>query len=109
MGGPIADAVRALKRQPGNEGLHPDTLALYNLWLRGAGPPPPFDDDSGSGDDQPFEDSGSADDDDHEEEENDEEEARLPRSSAQQRSQSDYYGVSYDMQRERWRAAVRLA
>ena len=73
--------------------IHPDSLALYDLWLASGAntaPPPASDDDeeaySESDDDdnnEPCDDFGPL--------------------------QSSFYGVTWDRKKGRWRAAVRLA
>ena len=76
--------------------IHPDTLALYDLWLASgaanepaASPPPPASDDDA-------EDYSESDDDDG----NEHDFGPL---------QSSFYGVTWDRKKGRWRAAVRLA
>ena len=75
--------------------IHPDTLALYDLWLASgaanepaASPPPPASDDA-------KEYSESDDDGDNEHDFGP--------------LQSSFYGVTWDRKKGRWRAAVRLA
>ena len=75
--------------------IHPDTLALYDLWLASgaanepaAPPPPPASDDE--------EDYSESDDDTG----NEHDFGPL---------QSSFYGVTWDRKKGRWRAAVRLA
>ena len=79
--------------------IHPDTLALYDLWLASgaanepaASPPPPASDD-----DEEEDYSESADDDNNE-----------PCDDFGP-VQSSFYGVTWDRRKARWRAAVRLA
>ena len=76
--------------------IHPDTLALYDLWLASgantAPPPPPASDDDEE------EDYSESDDDDNNEPCDD----FGP-------LQSSFYGVTWDRKKGRWRAAVRLA
>ena len=77
--------------------IHPDTLALYDLWLASgansgantAPPPPPASDD----DEEDYSESDDADDNEHD---------FGP-------LQSSFYGVTWDRKKGRWRAAVRLA
>ncbi|CAH0378295.1 unnamed protein product [Pelagomonas calceolata] len=76
--------------------IHPDTLALYDLWLASgaanepaAPPPPPASDDD-------EEDYSESDDDTG----NEHDFGPL---------QSSFYGVTWDRKKGRWRAAVRLA
>ena len=76
--------------------IHPDTLALYDLWLASgaanepaASPPPPASDD----DEEDYSESDDADDNEHD---------FGP-------LQSSFYGVTWDRKKGRWRAAVRLA
>ena len=73
--------------------IHPDTLALYDLWLaigaNTAPPPPPVSDD----DEEDYSESDDADDNEHD---------FGP-------LQSSFYGVTWDRKKGRWRAAVRLA
>ena len=73
--------------------IHPDTLALYDLWLasgaagaNAAPPPPPASDDD---EEEDYSDDDDADD-------------FGP-------LQSSFYGVAWDRKKGRWRAAVRLA
>ena len=72
--------------------IHPDTLALYDLWLASgantAPPPPPASDDA-----EEYSESDDADDNEHD---------FGP-------LQSSFYGVTWDRKKGRWRAAVRLA
>ena len=83
------DASAAPTRPP----IHPDTLALYDLWLasgaagaNAAPPPPPASDDD---EEEDYSDDDDADD-------------FGP-------LQSSFYGVAWDRKKGRWRAAVRLA
>ena len=72
--------------------IHPDTLALYDLWLASGAntaPPPPASDD----DAEDYSESDDADDNEHD---------FGP-------LQSSFYGVTWDRKKGRWRAAVRLA
>ena len=84
---------------PSRPPIHPDTLALYDLWLASgaanepaASPPPPASDDDEE------EDYSESDDDDNNEPCDD----FGP-------LQSSFYGVTWDRKKGRWRAAVRLA
>ena len=77
--------------------IHPDTLALYDLWLASgaanepaASPPPPASDDD---EEEDYSESDDADDNEHD---------FGP-------LQSSFYGVTWDRKKGRWRAAVRLA
>ena len=84
---------------PSRPPIHPDTLALYDLWLASGGanepaasPPLPASDD-----DEEEDYSESADDDNNE-----------PCDDFGP-VQSSFYGVAWDRKKGRWRAAVRLA
>lgn len=83
---------------PSRPPIHPDTLALYDLWLASgaanepaASPPPPASDDD-------EEEYSESDDDDADNE---------PCDFGP--LQSSFYGVTWDRKKGRWRAAVRLA
>jgi len=75
--------------------IHPDTLALYDLWLASgantAPPPPPASDD------------------DEEEDYSDDDDADNEPCDDFGPVQSSFYGVTWDRRKARWRAAVRLA
>ena len=75
---------------PSRPPIHPDTLALYDLWLASgantAPPPTPASDDD---EEEDYSDDDDADD-------------FGP-------LQSSFYGVAWDRKKGRWRAAVRLA
>ncbi len=78
---------------PARPPIHPDTLALYDLWLASGAntaPPPASDDD---------EEADYSDDDDADDEPGDDFGPL----------QSSFYGVAWDRKKGRWRAAVRLA
>ena len=75
--------------------IHPDTLALYDLWLASGAntaPPPAADNDE----EEYSEEYSESDDDDG----NEHDFGPL---------QSSFYGVTWDRKKGRWRAAVRLA